>query len=93
MSMIIYGKVPLIEIDECSDKNIEMVYIDSHIRYIVIEILKNAVRATMEKRIESINPIKILFKKTPNDLIIKISISKSQYTYKTSYFYTSNLRS
>ena len=31
MSAIIYGTIPLIEIDDNCDKHIEIIYIDSHI--------------------------------------------------------------
>lgn len=81
MSSIIYGKEPLIELDDNCNKDIEMIYIDSHIRYIIIEILKNAVRATMETSNNS-KPIKILLQKTPDDIIIKISDNSGGFDRK-----------
>lgn len=81
ISSIVYGRIPLIEFDENCDTDIEMIYIDSHIRYMVIEILKNAVRATMENTTDP-QPIKILLKQTPDDIIIKISDNSGGFNRK-----------
>ena len=71
MSYIIYKKYPKIIINNDSYKG-NFIYIDSHIEYIVTEILKNSVRSTMEFGYNS-PKITIDIKLVKDELIIKIS--------------------
>lgn len=71
MSYIIYKRYPNITINNDSYED-NFIYIDSHIEYIVTEILKNSVRSTMEFGHNTSN-INIDIKLVKNELIIKIS--------------------
>jgi len=74
MTMDYISEFPNINIH--SEKEIEFTYIPSHIYYIVFEILKNSVRATVEKANKNesdMNDINIYISEGKTDLIIKIS--------------------
>ena len=63
---------PIININ-CLQTDIKFVYIDSYLRYVLLEILKNAIRANMENKTIDNNTIEITINNTNTDLIIKIS--------------------
>ena len=73
MCYIIYKKYPSIIVNDFLDKKKDIIYLDSHLAYIVTEILKNAVFATMENNIKK--PINIDLMLNDDNLIIKISDS------------------
>ena len=69
----IYGECPNINI--YGDKIYSFPYIPSHLYYIIFELLKNSLRATMEYNIKNNieNSINVYISKGKNDVIIKIS--------------------
>ena len=71
MSYILYKKIPKIKLNN-DKKETTLIYIDSHIQYIITEILKNSVRAVMENNMEE-TTITIDVKNGTQDLIIKVS--------------------
>lgn len=81
MSEITYHKLPIINFENDINKNIKIIYIDSHIRYIVTEILKNSLRAAMENNLH-FNPISINIQCGKEDLIIKISDKSGGFNRK-----------
>lgn len=70
VSFLVYKKIPKIKLN--IENDINLIYIDSHIQYIVTEILKNSLRAIMENN-RSDTIIDVSIKNGKEDLIIKIS--------------------
>ena len=91
MTNRIYCDEPLIELQ--GDKHINIPYISSHLYYIILEILKNAVIAHFTNNLEE-TPINIQFTEGSDEIIIKISdkgpsFSKSHLNKLFTYSYSS----
>ena len=71
LCMMNYGKTPKINI--ICKKDYSFVYIPSHIHYIVLELLKNSTRATIENTTNNDQIITVMVSEGEDDLIIKIS--------------------
>jgi len=66
-----YGISPNININGCEDFTFN--YIPSHLYYITFELLKNAMKATIDYNIDNMKDINIYISEGSTDLIIKIS--------------------
>lgn len=90
-----YGEAPDVEIQGCL--HLTFPYIPSHLHYILLELLKNAMRATMEKHaeVDRYPPVTVIIADgTENeDVVIKVAdegggICRSQVDKIWSYLYT-----
>jgi pyruvate dehydrogenase kinase 2/3/4 len=90
-----YGRAPDVEIIGCLDRTFP--YIPSYLRYVVLELLKNALRATAETHADAVvlpNVTVVIADGTDNeDVVIKISdqgggIARSQIDKIWSYLFT-----
>lgn len=73
----LYMDAPELELDGMA--NLETTYPQAHLDYIFFEILKNAMKATMERyenpkfNLDSIPPVKVVLREGPHDVTIKVS--------------------
>eukprot|EP00922_Rhytidocystis_sp_ex-Travisia-forbesii_P003437 GHVS01005012.1.p1 GENE.GHVS01005012.1~~GHVS01005012.1.p1 ORF type:complete len:481 (-),score=61.15 GHVS01005012.1:14-1456(-) len=71
-SLMAYGCCPAINV--CGDKDLSFAYIPEHIRYVAHEILKNSVRATIDrhKNCAELPPVQVSIYKGNSDVFIKV---------------------
>jgi pyruvate dehydrogenase kinase 2/3/4 len=90
-----YGRCPNVEIDGRWD--LTFPYIPTYLHYILLEILKNALRATMERHLHAdiVPPVQVIIADDPDneDVVIRISdegggIPRSQMDNIWSYLFT-----
>lgn len=68
-----YGHAPEVEI--LGATNLQFAYMPAHLRYVLFELLKNSIRATIEKHPDSdrLPPVKVVVAEGEDEIAIKIS--------------------
>ena len=72
-----FGEAP--EVILAGDPNIRFTYVPGHLHYILTELLKNSLRATMERYSDGLHPppVRVIIARGENDVTIKVKYAFS----------------